>query len=140
MKSVADYYLKFYGYIDEDDLNLIQKSFWSDLRSSLYKKICKGPDGRLQWDYITGKRSRDSKGRRILLSEKNTTILQNLVDYYQTEEGRDQLMDYDIDPTLDHIDDLMGKLCEAPLDRDQKREEFKLFLKHKHEIMKFLLR
>ena len=140
MKSVADHYLKFYGYIEEDDLNIIQKTFWSDLRSLLYKKICKGPEGRLQWDYISGKRSKDSEGRRILLSDRNTKILQNLVDYYQTEEGREQLAMYDIHPVPDHIDVLMENLCNAPMDRDQKREEFRLFLKYKHEILRFLLR
>jgi len=140
MKSVADYYLNFYGYIDEDDLNLIQKSFWSDLRSYLYKKICKGPEGRIQWDYITGKRSRYSDGRRILISDKNRKILQNIVDNYETEEGRAQLEKYDIHPIPENIDDLMSNLCDAPLDRDQKREEFKLSMKHKHEILRFLLR
>lgn len=141
MRSFGDDLLALTGYAeDEDDMNIIQRSFLSDLRSYLYKKICKGPEGRIQWDYIIGKRSRYADGRRILLSDKNTKILQNAVDFYETEEGRDQFAEYDIPHIPENIDDLMNLISNAPLDREMKKEEFKLFLKHKYEIMQFLLR
>jgi hypothetical protein len=141
MRSIGDDLLKASEYAeDEDDLNIIQRSYWSEMRSYLYKKICKGPEGRIQWDYLAGKRSRHANGKRILLSDRNTKILQNQVDYYSTTEGLEELEKYDIFPAPENIDDLMNRLCEAPLDREMKKEEFKLFLKHKHEIMRFLLR
>jgi hypothetical protein len=141
MRQLADDLMKLAGYSDDnDDLNIIQRSYWSEMRSHLYKKICKGEGGRAQWDYITGKRSREADGRRIRLTAKNEKYLQAIVDFFDTEEGRLELEKYDIHPIPDHIDGLMEMLCEAPLDREMKREEFKLFLKHKHEIMQFLLR
>jgi len=141
MRSYGDALVKLSGYAeDEDDLNIIQKSFWSDLRSCLFKKICKGEGGRIQWDYITGKRHRYSDGRKIWLSDRNTKILENIVTYFATEEGKEELEKYDIYPIPEHVDDLMAKLADAIPDRDMKRDEFRLFLKHKHEIMQFLLR
>ena len=141
MRSYGDALVKLAGYAeDEDDLNIIQKSFWSDLRSYLFKKICKGEGGRAQWDYITGKRHRYSDGQRIWLTEKNTKILEDIVVYFATEEGREELDKYDINPVPEHIDDLIGMLADAVPDREMKRDEFRLFLKHKSEIMQFLLR
>jgi hypothetical protein len=141
MRSYGDALMKLAGYVeDPDDLNIIQKSYLSHLRSSLYKRICKGKGGRIQWDYITGKRTRHADGRRIWLTDKNTKILEKLVDYYATDEGREELEKYDIHPIPEHIDDLMAMLDGAPLDREMKRDEFRLFLKYKDEIMQFLLR
>jgi hypothetical protein len=140
MRSFGDNLMKLAGYAeDEDDLNIIQKSFWSDLRSHLFKKICKGEGGRTQWDFITGKRHRYPDGSRIWLSKKNTKILEDLVAYFATEEGREELDKYDINP-IENTDDLMGMIANAIPDREMKREEFKLFLKYKSEIMRFLLR
>lgn len=141
MTSYGDALLRQSGYDeDPDDLNIIQKSYWSDLRSYLFKKICKGKGGRTQWEYITGKRSRNADGTRIQLTEDNTRILESLVAYYETDEGREELDKYDIHPIPEHPDDLIEKISEALPDRKMKREEFKLFLKHKDKIMRFLLR
>lgn len=141
MRNYGDDLLKLAGYEnDPDDLNIIQKSYWSDLRSYLFKKICKGKGGRTQWEYITGKRSRNADGTRIQLTEDNTRILESLVAYYETDEGREELEKYDIHPIPEHPDDLIEKISEALPDRKMKREEFKLFLKHKDKIMRFLLR
>jgi hypothetical protein len=140
MKSYGDALVKLAGYAeDEDDLNIIQKSFWSDLRSCLFKKICKGEGGRIQWDFITGKRHKYADGRRIWLSDRNKKILEDLVAYFSTEEGREELAKYDINP-IEDTDELMAMLANAIPDRDMKREEFRLFLKYKSEIMQFLLR
>jgi hypothetical protein len=109
MRSHGDDLMKLSGYSeDEDDLNIIQKSYWSRVRACAYKRICKGKDGANQWAYITGKKSRYADGKRIRLSEKNEKYLSSIVEYYATEEGREELEKYDIFPIPEHTDDLVA--------------------------------
>ena len=137
----SDFYMKRYGEeeLNEDDINLIHDSFWSSIRASLFKKIAKGTGGQTQWAYIVGKRSRHIDGQRIKFSRKVEKHLWAMVEYLNSEEGLDELMDHGINKAPEHIDDLVDIIANAKTDRDIKRDQFRLFLKHKHKIMKFLL-
>jgi len=142
MNSIADFYMKRYGGkdLDEDDVNLIHASFWSGIRASLFKKIAvKGKGSSYQWAYITGKKSIYPDGQRIQLSRKTEKYLWDMVGYLNSEEGMEELHDLGIMEAPDHIDGLINIIADAKTDRDIKRDQFRLFLKHKHKIMKFLL-
>jgi hypothetical protein len=142
MGTLADDLMRLYGEedSDEDDLDLIQKTFWSDLRAELYKKICRGEGGYNQWALITGKKTRYPDGQRIRLSDKTVRYLQEVVDFFGTAEGREDLEMAGITKIPEHIDDITGMIGDALVDRAIKREQFRLFLKHKYRIMRFLLR
>lgn len=125
--------------LDEDDINLIQESFWSGIRASLFKKISKGEGGRYQWMYIIGKISRYPDGSKISLSDKSIKYLDKVVTYLNSTEGREELIDIGITDSPEDIDELVGIIRYSKNDRTIKKEQFRLFLKHKHKIMKYLL-
>jgi hypothetical protein len=125
--------------LDEDDINLIHESFWTGIRASLFKKISKGEGGRYQWTYIIGKISRYPDGARISLSDKSIKYLDKIVTYLNSTEGREELLDIGIKEPPEDIDELIGILKFSKNDRTIKKEQFRLFLKHKHKIMKYLL-
>jgi hypothetical protein len=127
--------------LNESEIDLIQESFWTGLRSALYKKIIRCKDGWYQWAYITGKKNRYANGKRIILAPEILTILWGTVNYLQSVEGQEELMDIGItNDTPEHVDDLISLISEAKTDREIKADQFRLFLKHKHKIMRFLLR
>ena len=140
MNSLAKEFIKLYGEeeLDKNDINLIQESFWSEIRASLYKRILKGKDGGYQWAYITGKKSRYPNGARIQLSERSIKFLWQTVEYLSSSEGLEKLNELGLEAP-GHIDELVDIIADTKTDRVIKREQFRLFLKHKHEIMKFLL-
>lgn len=117
---------------------LLRDKFWSKIRGDLYKKIMRGAGGKLQWDYVMGIRSRDSTGKKIWLTEKNEKRLQRIVDYLNSEEGRDDLMQIgDMNPP-ENTDSLIEIIQGASTDRQIKKEELRLFLKYKNRILKYL--
>jgi hypothetical protein len=120
--------------------SLMQDVFWSFTRLHLYKEICKGKGGSTQWAFITGKKSRDKLGKRIQLTDKNISILQRTVDYFNTEEGIEELLNLGITTPPDHIDDLVSIIADSPTREQTKKEEFKMFLKYRERIFKFLSR
>ena len=126
--------------LNEEEVDLIKESFWSSLRSDLYKKIIRDIDGAYQWAYITGKKNYYSNGKRIYLSAQSIKYLSQVVTYLNSEEGVQELMDLGISNPPEHIDELMSILAFSKTDRELKRDQFRLFLKHKHKIMRFLLR
>ncbi len=73
--------------LNKHDVNIIQESYWSGIRGSLFKKIVKGSGGSNQWFYIIGKKTRYPDGSRIRLSEKSIRYLQQVVDYLNSTEG-----------------------------------------------------
>ena len=95
--------------------------------------------GATQWAYITGKKSRHVDGRRIQFSDKILKHLWNAVNYLNSEEGLEELKELGISEVPDHIDGLVNLIANARVDRDIKRDQFRLFLKHKHKIMRYLL-
>ena len=126
--------------LDVEGVDLIKESFWSDLRSSLYKQIAVGAGGSYQWGFITGKKSHYSDGKRIHLSDESFKCLGHTVAYLQSEEGLSELMEHGIPYPPEHIDDLIDLITFAKTDREIKKDQFRLFLKHKNKIMQFLLR
>ena len=140
--QLAEDLMRRYGEeLNDEEVDLIKESFWTGIRSSLYKKIIKCKDGGYQWAYITGRKNRYSDGRRISLSKESLAILWGAVGYLQSEEGQEELMDIGIlDDTPEHVDDLISLVSGAKTDREIKADQFRLFLKHKHKIMRFLLR
>jgi hypothetical protein len=118
---------------------LLRDKFWSKIRGDLYKKVMRGPGGKLQWDYVMGIRSRDKDGKRIRLTEKNEKRLQRIVDYLNSEEGRDELIQLgDTSPPPGDTDSLLEIIQGASTDRQIKKEELWLFLKYKNRILKYL--
>lgn len=144
MDDMVSYLLKQYGdeELEEAEIDLIKESFWSGIRASLFKKIVKKniKGCQFQWSYIIGKRTRDYKGNRILLDKRSEKYLWKIVDYLNSTEGLEDLQDLGIQKAPEHIDDLIEIIRSSKNDREIKREQFRLFLKHKHKIMKFLLR
>lgn len=140
MNDMVDYYMKLCGEVDEDNKELIRETFWSGVRSILFKKIAvKGKDCSYQWAKITGKKLRYPNGRRIELSDKTKKYLWQMVERLNSIEGLDDLREIGILEAPEHIDDLINEIGHAKTDREIKREQFRLFLKNKHKIMKFLL-
>lgn len=141
MSDMVDHYMRLYGECDEDNCNLIRETFWSGVRAVLYKKIgYRGKDCTYQWAKITGKKIKYPNGKRIELSEKAIKHLWHIVEYLNSEEGLDELRSIGIMYPPEHIDDLINEISDAKTDREIKREQFRLFLKNKHKIMKMLLR
>jgi hypothetical protein len=126
---------------EEDEVTLlIREKFWAETRSNIYKKICKGKGGYNQWAYIIGRKRFDKEGNKIRLTDKSKKILQEVVDYLDSEEGKEELLKINILESIDHIDILIGYIQEARLMEEIKIEEFRLYLKNRDKILKFLLR
>jgi hypothetical protein len=124
---------------EEDDVtSLIRDKFWAEIRSGMYKNICKGKGGYNQWAYIIGRKRFDKEGNKIRLTDKSNKVLQELVDYFDSEEGREELLKINILEPIDHIDTLIGYIQEARLMEEIKVEEFRLYLKNRDKILKFL--
>lgn len=86
------------------------------------------------------KRLKDSKGKRIQLTERNKEKLNNVVDYLNSVEGRDELIQIGITDELNHYDDLIEIIRNAKTKSEIKKDEFRSFLKHKSKIMSYLTR
>jgi hypothetical protein len=124
-----------------NEMNQLQiDQFWANLRSNLYKQICVGKGGANQWAYITGKRFKDSKGNKIQLTEQNKEKLNNLVDYFSSSEGSDELFQIGISDSFNHYDDIIEIIRNAKSKTEIKKDEFRSFLKHKSKIISYLTR
>jgi hypothetical protein len=136
----------YYEYLNEEDENeddvssLIREKFWAKIRSNVYKKVCRGIGGYTQWAYIVGRKTYDNCGNRITLTDKNKRILQEIVDYLNSTEGRNELLDMSIIEVPDHVDTLISYIQDAKKIEEVKVDEFRLYLKHKDKILKFLSR
>ena len=113
-------------------LQLIRDIYWSRIRVTLYKQICKGPDGYNQWAYIMGRKS------KIRLSEKNIAFLEATVQYLNSTEGRDELLEMDIINPPEHTDDLIDIIQGSKTDKQVKAEIFRLFMSHRHRLLRYL--
>jgi len=139
---VSDYYWM-YKYEEEefDEVSLlIREKFWARIRSGLYKKICKGPGGYNQWAYITGRKRHDKNSDKIFLTDKSKKLLQQIVDYLNTTEGQDDLMNIGITEPPDHIDTLIDYVQSAKTMQEIKLEEFRMYLKNRDKILQYLLK
>jgi len=117
---------------------LLRERFWARIRSGLYKQICKGKGGFYQWSYITGIKSKDSKGNKIRLSKDNIGILEKTVDYLNSTEGRDELMQIGLLNSPENIDELIENIQRSKTKDEVKKEEFRAFLKYKDKILSYL--
>ena len=125
---------------DKSESSLLREGFWARLRATLFNKISKGPGGPDQWAFITGKKRRDSEGNKLYLMEKNFKILERTVEHLNTEGGRDQLMEIQESNIPDSVDDLIDIIQATRTKEEVKRDEFRLFLKHRERIMRYLLK
>jgi hypothetical protein len=125
--------------VEKDNQKFLEESFWSCVRANLYKKICKGKGGGIQWAYITGKRSYDSNNYKISLTEKNIKLLENTAESFNTEEGLNYLKQYGVYEVPQNSDDLITILQQSKTKSDIKKEEFKLFLKHKERLIEYIV-
>jgi len=133
------YYSPFDIEEENDEMsNILQERFWSCIRASLYKKICKGRGGSNQWAYIMGRKRFDSKNNKICLTEKNISTLQRTCEHLNSEEGMTDLLKVGITEAPEHYNDLINILSNSKNRSHIKKEEFKLFIKHKDEIIHFL--
>lgn len=127
-------------YQEYDELmNLLREAFLQKIRSDLFNKISRGPGGQTQWKFIMGIKTRYPDGRRIILSERNRVLLEQCVDYMNTEEGLEELRQLGIEPP-EHPDGLIGLIQSAKKDREMKAECFRLFLKYQGQILEYLTR
>ncbi|MDD5394943.1 MAG: hypothetical protein PHE17_18145 [Thiothrix sp.] len=74
-----------------DDPVVNKQIFLRDVKSGIRKSILDQPGGQEQWDYVMGKKIRNSRGELIHLSDKTKAVLKDEFDYHNTEEGRDFL-------------------------------------------------
>jgi hypothetical protein len=123
---------------DDEVQKLMVDVFWSYARAHLYNEIHRGKNGFTQWFFITGKKSRDRHGARIQLTERNTKILWNMVNYFNTDEGREELLKIGVVDPPEHIDDLISIIADSKTREETKAEEFRMFLKNRERILKFL--
>jgi hypothetical protein len=139
---MSDYYYLMHDLYEEDDevTSLMRDKFWARIRSTLYKKICKGQGGANQWAYITGRKRTDRYGDKILLTDRNKKFLQNIVDYLDSTEGRDDLIEIGITEPPDHIDLLIDYVQSAKTMQEIKLEEFRMYLKNRDKIWQYLAR
>jgi hypothetical protein len=123
-------------------IELMQDIFWSRIRSALYKKIRehKGLETFYQWEYIAGRRSKDSKRNNIRLSDKSLNVLEATVEYLNSTEGKDDLLQVEIYDPPENVDDLMDRIQNAKNDKQMKAEIFRVFLKHQNHLLKYLKR
>jgi len=127
---------------DYDIGNLMRMLFWSRIRVALYKKIClaKGSQGFYQWEFLMGRLRRDNKGNKIQLSCETRQILESSIDYLNSSESRDEILELGISEPPEHIDDLVGMVQGAYTDREAKAEVFRLFMKNKSRLLNYLNR
>lgn len=123
----------------EEVNGVLRDSYITDLRKGLFKAITMRRGGPTDWAYITGKKSRDKHGRRLVLSEYARSELQKVVDFLNLEENEEELREMGISPP-DHIDGLVDLIQNAKTDRVMKADEFRLFQKHKDKILRYLAR
>ena len=116
---------------------ILRESFITQIRRELFKAISQRPGGPQDWAYIVGKKSRDKKGHRIILSDHANTELQKVVDWLNSEEMEEELRELGLEPP-DHIDGLVEWIQGAKTDRVMKADEFRLFQKHKNLIIRYL--
>lgn len=117
-------------FYDTEFEELKQKVFFSKLRSELFKKITKKQSGVEQWRYIIGKQNRKKTGELITINEQTKNTLQEIVDYYNTEEGKDILRNMDIE-LPSHIDDVISWIRESIDSKELKNEIFRFQMKNK---------
>jgi hypothetical protein len=133
-------YLSDVGEDNDEMSSLLREAFWSGIRASLYKSICKGGGGFNQWAFITGKKTRDSHGRKIRLFDESIAAMQKVVDYLESTEGQDELKELGITNCPDSPDALMSIICDVKTTNEVKRDEFRAFLSHKHKVLEYLSR
>ena len=126
-----------YNADDNEASILIRAKYWSKIRGDLFKKIGRGKGGSTQWGYLAGIRSWHN-GHRIRLTDENKAALEKVVDYLNATEGRDELLDLGILRPPEDTDELISIIQEAKTDRQIKKEELRLFLKHKMKILRYL--
>jgi hypothetical protein len=85
-----------------------------------------------------GRKRTDSQRNKIRLSEKNIAFLEATVQYLNSTEGRDELLDMEIINPPEHIDDLIEIIQGSMTDRQVKTEIFRLFMSHRHYLLKHL--
>jgi hypothetical protein len=134
--NYGDFLMRQYGEekVDREDSNIIRDSFWSSVRSTLFKKIHNREGGQLQWLYIIGKRSRDSTGRKIVLNSWTVDCLEKMVKYLNSLEGLEEVYKHQNYEVPEHIDDLINKIRNSDTDRTIKRRFFRLLMKHRFDI------
>ena len=120
--------------------DVLRDSFVTCIRKALYKAIAQRRGGTQDWAYITGRKSRNERGRQITLSRHARQELQRTVDHLNTEEMENELRDLGLYPPPDSVDDMIEWVQGAKTDRVMKADEFRLFQKHKELILRYLAR
>jgi hypothetical protein len=109
----------------------------TDIRSNLYKKICKGEGGLNQWKYIIGIKSMDASRNKIKLTKRNIQYLEQVV-HYLNGEGKSDIETFGI--TLYNYDDLIELIRNSKTVKQLKNDEFRMILRNKKRLVNFLCR
>jgi len=119
---------------------VLRDSYITGIRKGLFKSIRKRKGGNQDWAYITGKESWGKDGLRITLSRHALTELRRVIDHLNTEDMEGELRELGVYPPPDSTDGLISLIQGAKTDRVMKADEFRLFMKHKERILKYLAR
>lgn len=135
--SFADHYCNMYGCENstDDRVSLKKDLFLQKIRSNAYKKLSKGKGGLTQWLHITGVRSKDSRGKKIYLNDRSLKYLERIVSYYQSTEGKADLLDVGMVYPPQDVDDIIDWIQGASNDRGMKRRLFNYFLRNIKDIL-----
>lgn len=112
--------------------------YWSEVRAHVCAALRKRKGAYYQWEYLAGRKSRTKTGERIVLDKKTLSMLQSYVDYYETTEGKEELMHYEISSIPKHVDDVAGEIMNAAPLNLIKEKEFQLFLKYRNQFLTYL--
>lgn len=124
----------------EDISQLQQNRFWSELRAKVCSWLRERKGTFYEWELIAGRKSRDQKGNRIRLSKDTLHMLQQIVDYLNSEEGQVHLMQIGIEEIPQDTDELLGKIMNATPLNYIKEKEFQIFIQYRQKILDYLQR
>jgi hypothetical protein len=124
----------FYSNFNIQELKIRKLYFFSKVRKESFNFITRKSSGCQQWRYITGKQNRTKIGL-ITLNDRSKTYFQKMVDYYNSEDGNNDLKKLSID-TPESIDDIIDWIRNAYTTREMKNKLFKYAMnKIKEEIL-----
>jgi len=132
--SYSDWCMHYYGYelneeclLEQEESSLRRDAFFSGIRSQVYKNVCKGVDGRYQWNLVSGKRHYRKDGSKIHLAKETTSVLSRIFERFNETEGRDLLFELNIS-VPENEDDVIEWISNALPKREISARAFRFVL------------
>jgi len=85
-------------------------------KSGLRKEVLDQPKGQEQWDFLMGKKTKDNKGRTIVLTNKSNALVKDIYDYWNESTEAEELRNKTGIPKdlFTDFEDVARQLQEAP--------------------------